>query len=159
MGEEYQIRRNMRTIEREIVSALIVSSDNKLFVAKKKSGGVYADCWHIPGGGVEEGEDLVSALKRELLEETGLDIQLSEAHLVDDLGHGEVVKTLKSGETVMCKMHFNVFRVDLPFLSDQIMIKLEEVEYSEYCWESLDDLLSLKHTEPSIKLFERLNLI
>lgn len=37
-------------------------------------GGVYTDCWHIPGGGIEEGEDKNSALMREVKEETGIDI-------------------------------------------------------------------------------------
>ena len=49
----------MNEICRDIVSALIWSKDEKLFLGRKhpEKGGVYADCWHIPGGGIDEGED------------------------------------------------------------------------------------------------------
>jgi ADP-ribose pyrophosphatase YjhB (NUDIX family) len=56
----------MRTIHRTIVSALIYSNDGKLLMGKKDpaKGGVYNDCWHIPGGGIEEGEGKIEALTR-----------------------------------------------------------------------------------------------
>lgn len=50
----------MRKINRIIVAALIFSKDGKLLMGTKdpRRGGVYSDCWHLPGGGVEEGETL-----------------------------------------------------------------------------------------------------
>ena len=47
----------MREINRDIVSAIMLSKDKRIFLAKKNpnKGGVYIDCWHIPGGGIEEG--------------------------------------------------------------------------------------------------------
>lgn len=32
--------------------------------------------WEMPGGQVEEGEDVISALKREVMEESGIDIEI-----------------------------------------------------------------------------------
>src|SRR5271155_866423 len=96
-------RDKMREINRDIVSAILVSKDSKVFQAKKnsKKGGVYIDCWHIPGGGIEEGEDLVEALNREVLEETNIDISPYTIELFDDKGTGKSEKTLKTGEKVM----------------------------------------------------------
>jgi len=64
----------MRKIKRDSVSALIFTKDGKLFQGMKDpaKGGVYADCWHIPGGGIDEGEDKRTALIREIQEETGI---------------------------------------------------------------------------------------
>ncbi|MBI3114568.1 MAG: NUDIX hydrolase [Candidatus Harrisonbacteria bacterium] len=87
----------MRTIHRDIVGALIFSRDGKLLQALKdpKGGGVYPiECWHIPGGGVEEGETKEAALVREVREETGIDIAPYTIELLDDTNDGESEKTL-----------------------------------------------------------------
>jgi ADP-ribose pyrophosphatase YjhB (NUDIX family) len=61
----------MQTIHRRIVCAMIISKDNKLFLGKKhpKKGGVYSDCWHIPGGRINQGESEIDALIRKIKEE------------------------------------------------------------------------------------------
>ncbi len=64
----------MRTIQRNIVGAFIFSSDGKLLLGKNRKGGVYPGLWTVPGGGIKEGETKLAALKREILEETGVDI-------------------------------------------------------------------------------------
>lgn len=51
----------------------ICVKDGKLLVIDK-SGGPYINRFDLPGGSLEESESLVSAMKREFLEETGLDI-------------------------------------------------------------------------------------
>src|SRR5580700_9463476 len=116
----------MRTIHRTIVSALIFSKDGKLLMGMKdpNGGGVYADCWHIPGGGVDEGETQEQALQRELFEEVGINTDDCKVVLADDMGTGESKKTLKeTNEEVLCKMQFNVYQVDVPELADDIKVK------------------------------------
>src|ERR1700743_3548189 len=112
----------MKTITRRIVTAYITSSDNKILLGQKKAGGVYEGYWHNPGGGVEKGESDNDALRREVLEETGIDITPSNVILIDDKGHGEAIKTTPSGEKVLAKMQFNVYKAELEETSADLTI-------------------------------------
>lgn len=151
----------MREIQRDIVSALIFSKDGKLFQGMKdeEKGGVYCDCWHLPGGGVDPGEDKESALIREIKEETGIDISAYKFVLVDDSGMGVSRKILPSQEEVICKMRFNVYRVDISDKnSDEIAVSLND-DLVKYRWTVLDELATIKLTPPSIELFKKLGYL
>ncbi len=151
----------MRTINRTIVSALLISQDNKLFMGKKdpKGGGVYSDCWHIPGGGIETGEDQIAALIREISEETGIDISHLPITLVSNDGTGESEKTLQeTGETVLVKMQFNVYRVNLSEPAESIPVQLSD-DLVEYHWFDSTKLDQVKLTPPSVELFKKLGYI
>ena len=52
------------------IGAVVLNKDNKVFVGKRKDNPI--DKWQMPQGGVDEGEDYVSAMKGELLEETSI---------------------------------------------------------------------------------------
>ena len=52
------------------VGVIILNSENKVFVGKRKDNPV--DKWQMPQGGVDFGEDYISAMKRELFEETSI---------------------------------------------------------------------------------------
>lgn len=123
-------------------------------------GGVYSDCWHIPGGGIDDGEDKISALIREVREETGIDISQYAIDLVDDEGSGEAEKTLKdTGEKVLCQMKFNVYKVVIDDLNaEDIVVSLDD-DLVKYSWSDLAELKSMKLTPPSIKLFTRLGFL
>jgi ADP-ribose pyrophosphatase YjhB (NUDIX family) len=54
------------------VGALIFGADGILLVERARE--PLASYWSLPGGVVEAGETLQSAIKREVLEETGLDV-------------------------------------------------------------------------------------
>jgi 8-oxo-dGTP pyrophosphatase MutT (NUDIX family) len=102
----------MRTINRNIVGAFIFSRDGKLVVGKNIGGGAYADKWVIPGGGIEEGETEVEALKREVAEEIGLDIEDAQIERIETNIKGSSNKVLKeTGETVVVDMVFSSYRV------------------------------------------------
>ena len=56
---------------RQGVGIILLNEKNEVFVGKRKDNPV--DKWQMPQGGVNDGEDLTSAMKRELNEETGIE--------------------------------------------------------------------------------------
>jgi putative (di)nucleoside polyphosphate hydrolase len=52
------------------VGVIVLNNENKVFVGKRKDNPV--DRWQMPQGGVEIGESYLSAMKRELYEETSI---------------------------------------------------------------------------------------
>ena len=55
---------------RDGVGVIILNKKNEVFVGKRKDNPV--DKWQMPQGGVDDGEDYLSAMKRELFEETSI---------------------------------------------------------------------------------------
>lgn len=82
---------NLPILERNIASAILFTSDDKIIMGRKnpEMGGVYPDAWHIPGGGIEDGESLEDAVNREVYEETGLDIHDADRKTLP-VGYGSV---------------------------------------------------------------------
>lgn len=58
-----------------IVSAagVVVNENNEILMAKDNDAG-----WVFPGGIVENGENIIDAVKREIIEETGIEIEVGE---------------------------------------------------------------------------------
>lgn len=52
------------------VGVIVINKENKVFVGKRKDNPI--DKWQMPQGGVDKGEELVDAMKRELKEETSI---------------------------------------------------------------------------------------
>ena len=52
------------------VGIIVLNKQNKIFVGKRKDNP--GNKWQMPQGGVDEGEDYITAMRRELLEETSI---------------------------------------------------------------------------------------
>lgn len=64
-----------RTLMRIRVSALIVENNEILAIQHKKNGKEY---YLLPGGGVDEGEDFETAMRREMMEELGVKVDVGD---------------------------------------------------------------------------------
>lgn len=103
------------------VGALIVNKDGKILLAKSHK---WFDKYTLPGGHIEVGETMEEAVKREIKEEVGLDV--------------EVVECLSMHEAIFAKefwkkKHF-IFFDFLCKVGDQ-KVKLDNEELQDYVWE------------------------
>ena len=129
----------MRTIRRNIASAFFVSKDGKVLLGKNRAGGVFEGCYVVPGGGIEEGETKEQGLRREMLEETGIDIAGRSVVQVN-LFEGSHPKTLRgTNERVMVDMTFNDFRVDLDEKAADVTVVAGD-DWSSPRWFTSDEL-------------------
>lgn len=92
-------------ITREAVRAVIYDEAGRLAVVKSRAGGYYK----LPGGGVNAGESNLTALSREVREETGLEIDPETA---EPLG---IVTERRMGrsENAIFNMHSRIYTVKL----------------------------------------------
>lgn len=107
------------------VGALIFNPDNKILLCKSHK-------WHnkyiIPGGHIELGEKMEEALKREILEETGLDIY--DIQLIS-------IKESVYNKAFHEKKHF-IF-IDYVCKTNSYNVVLNE-EAQEYEWVGLNEI-------------------
>lgn len=149
----------MREIKRDIVGAFIFSHDGKLLLGKSIDGGVYPDCWMVPGGGVRQGESFIDAVKREVIEETGIDITGADVVPSGFTQQGSSQKTLReSGEKVMVLMSFNDHIVRLKKNSSEVNI-IDGDDFKDSRWFDIEDLPKLNLAPPGIKSLKAMGLL
>ncbi len=121
------------------VGAIVLNKQNRVFVGKRKDNPV--NKWQMPQGGVNDGEKLIDAMKRELEEETGIkNIEIlkevngwSEYDLPDYL-LGKVWRGKYRGQ----KQKWFVVR----FLGNdsEINLKTNKPEFIEWQWLNIENL-------------------
>jgi len=139
----------MRT--RIIVSAIIENNKGEILIGKKPSNkGVYLDAWHIPGGGIKEGERIEEGLKREIREETNLEIaDIESIHFSDD-----ITTRVQDGQTEKIHMIFLEFKCKTKTDNFSPSDDLEVLK-----WIPKSEIRNYKLTPPGEKLFKFLGWI
>lgn len=111
------------------VGALIFNKDGKLLLVKSHK---WLDKYTMPGGHVELGETIKDALKREVKEEVGLDIEI-----VDMLGFQEAIFPAEFAK----RKHFIFFDFIAKCKNDEVTLDKDEIQ--EYFWIEPKEALKL----------------
>ncbi|MCS7136529.1 MAG: NUDIX hydrolase [Nitrososphaerota archaeon] len=128
MGKEYP---KMPVVA---VGALILQDHKILLVKRKNEPG--KGRWSIPGGTVELGESLKDAVIREVYEETGLVVEVSE--LLD------IVEVIRKDEVGNVIFHY----VILDYLAKPISGTLRAAsDVSDALWASIEEAMNMEITD------------
>jgi 8-oxo-dGTP diphosphatase len=79
----------------EVAAAVMVNGRGEFLLAQRPPGKVYAGYWEFPGGKVEPGESAVAALKRELHEELGIEVEAAYPWLTREFDYAHAAVTLR----------------------------------------------------------------
>jgi len=121
------------------VVAGLIYRDGRLLVCQRHRNSVFPLQWEFPGGKIEEGEEAIEALKRELKEELGID--MGEASLVYRHDYD-----YPGGPKV--SLHF--FRVS------QFSGEAKNLVFEQICWTKLTELERLDFLEGDLAIVQRL---
>lgn len=62
----------------EVAAGILLDGQGRYLLGQRPAGKPYAGYWEVPGGKIESGESVFAALKREMQEELGIEIESSE---------------------------------------------------------------------------------
>src|SRR5512143_2868709 len=89
---------------RIIVVGIVENRQGEILLCQMPAGrGVFPGQWGLPGGGIEDGETMEAALRRELREETGLEVSSLQPLFFTS---GQYRKFLKDGSQQEIDMIF-----------------------------------------------------
>ena len=121
------------------VGAIVLNSENKIFVGKRADNPI--DKWQMPQGGVDKGENFISAMKRELKEETSIQ-NIEILKQIDQWFEYELPKNLLG---IIWKGKFRGqkqkwFIVRFIGNESEINLKTKHPEFIEWKWLEMNDL-------------------
>jgi 8-oxo-dGTP pyrophosphatase MutT (NUDIX family) len=116
------------------VGALIQDGDGKFLMIKTHKWG---HRWGIPGGKIERGEESVDALRREIREETNLEVEDVRFVMVQDCIDSQEFQTPE---------HFLLLNYVVRRSSGEVVLNDEAQEFR---WVSADDALKLDLNHPT----------
>lgn len=135
----------MRRLQRISATGLIVDSQDRILVIKRSDNDDFLPgVWVFPGGGVDYQEEPEEALKREILEECGIEVEIS--HPLTTFSY---MMPSKQGEKHAVEIIY------LCTLANDQKVNLS-FEHSDFKWISFSEISQIHTTDLMNKLFTRL---
>lgn len=125
----------------DIVSCFVKKGDDILLLHRQKNK-PQGDTWGIPAGKIDEVENLLDAIQRELKEETGISLTKDEIRYVD-----KVYTRYPEFDFI-----FHMFYSEVP---KNTVVKLSPTEHSEYIWIKPEEVHMLNLMEDIGECIER----
>ena len=119
--------------------ACIDYRNGKIFIAKRQMVGDMGGRWEFPGGKIEEGEDLQTAVIREMQEEFGVTVEVGRKITSGSFSHKGKSCTL------------DVLEVRFPH--DGIEKKFVLTEHTDYKWEDLVLIPKLNFVDSDLSVY------
>lgn len=119
--------------------ACIDYRDGKIFIAKRQMVGDMGGRWEFPGGKIEDGEDLQTAVVREMQEEFGVTVTVGRKITSGTFSHKGKPCTL------------DVLEVTFPH--DGIEKKFELTEHTDYQWADIDSIPQLNFVDSDLSIY------
>ena len=119
--------------------ACIDYRNGKIFIAKRQMIGDMGGRWEFPGGKIEEGEDLQTAVVREMQEEFGVTVTVGRKITSGSFTHKGKPCTL------------DVLEVSFPH--DGIEKKFELTEHTDYKWADIDEIPQLNFVDSDLSIY------
>ena len=142
------------------VGIILLNNNNNVFVGKRKDNP--SDKWQMPQGGVDKGEDFITAMKRELIEETSIkNIKVLKeiSHMFEYELPENLVGVIWKGKYRGQKQKWFIAR----FLGDdsEINLRTKYQEFIDWKWidpKKLPDVIVDFKKKLYVKLLNELNL-
>jgi 8-oxo-dGTP diphosphatase len=121
----------------DVAVGILIRTDGSFLLTSRPAGKVYEGYWEFPGGKLEAGETVEDALRRELFEELGIQVEAAQPWQVDLVDYPHALVRLN-----FCKVSA---------WSGELLMR----EAQSYSWQQLPVKVSpvLPGTVPVLKLF------
>ena len=120
--------------------ACIDYRDGKIFIAKRQMTGDMGGRWEFPGGKIEEGEDLTTAVVREMQEEFGVEVSVGRKITSGSFTHKGNPCTL------------DVLEVKFPH--DGMVERFALTEHTDYKWADINEIPSLNFVDSDLSVYD-----
>ena len=123
--------------------ACIDYRDGKIFIAKRQNRGDMGGRWEFPGGKIDEGEDYVQAIKREMKEEFDVDVEVGQ-HICSST----FIHKSKGTECTL-----DAFEVK--FGRDGSEKPFNLTEHTDYKWVDIEEIPNLNFVDSDMGIYDK----